>query len=84
MRNEGSDIALWLNDIGVSAFVLKSRVPGRAWLPFGAAELMDAQRPLGLVRQMAGSGELKGLNKSKVGFIGFSAGAHLTGHLNVR
>jgi len=80
---EGTDIASWLNSIGVSAFVLKYRVPGRPWLPFGAAPLMDAQRAMGLVRHMAGNGELQALNKSKVGFMGFSAGAHLTGHLNV-
>jgi len=80
---EGYDIADWLNSIGVSAFVLKYRVPARPWLPFGAAPLMDAQRAMGMVRQMAGSGSVPALNKSKVGFMGFSAGAHLTGHLNV-
>ena len=42
---EGTDIAAWLNDIGVSAYVLKYRVPGRAWLPFGAAPLMCVNRP---------------------------------------
>ena len=41
---EGSDIAAWLNSVGISAFVLKYRVPERWWLPFGAAPLMDAQR----------------------------------------
>jgi acetyl esterase/lipase len=81
--NEGVDIATWLNSIGVSAFVLKYRVPGRPWLPFGAAPLMDAQRAMGLVRQMATTGEVAGLNSSKIGFIGFSAGGHLTGHINV-
>jgi acetyl esterase/lipase len=80
---EGNDIAAWLNSIGVSAFVLKYRVPGRTWLPFGAAPLMDAQRAMGLVRQMAESGKMPGLNKAKIGFMGFSAGAHLTGHLGV-
>ena len=80
---EGSDIAAWLNSVGVSAFVLKYRVPARAWLPFGGAPLMDAQRAMGLVRQMAGSGALAGLNASKLGFMGFSAGGHLAGHLNV-
>jgi len=80
---EGTDIAAWLNSIGVSAFLLEYRVPGRDWLPFGAAALMDAQRAMGLVRQMSGVGDTVALNKSKVGFIGFSAGAHLSGHLNV-
>ena len=27
---EGNDIAKWLNSIGISAFVLKYRVPGRS------------------------------------------------------
>lgn len=81
---EGFDIAAWLNSIGVSAFVLKYRVPARSWLPFGGAPLMDAQRSLGLVRQMAAAGKIQGMNStSKVGFMGFSAGSHLTGHVNV-
>jgi acetyl esterase/lipase len=79
---EGIDIARWLNSIGISAFVLKYRVPERDWLPFGAAPMMDAQRAMGMVRAMAGK-ELPHLNTSKVGFMGFSAGGHLTGHLNV-
>ena len=83
MEDEGKDIAAWLNSIGVSAFLLKYRVPQRTWLPFGAAPLMDAQRAVGMVREMATSGGVKGLNASKIGFMGFSAGGHLTGHLNV-
>ena len=80
---EGIDIAHWLNSIGISALVLKYRVPDRPWLPFfGAAPLMDAQRAMGMVRAMAGK-QLPYLNPSKVGFMGFSAGGHLTGHLNV-
>ena len=82
-NREGEDIAKWLNGIGVSAFVLKYRVPARANLPFGAAPLMDAQRAMGLVRQMAAKGTIPGLNASRIGFMGFSAGSHLTGHLNV-
>jgi len=83
--NEGTDIALWLNSIGISAFVLKYRVPGRPWLSFGEAPLMDAQRAMGVVRGMAGgnSTNIPHLNASKIGFIGFSAGGHLTGHINV-
>eukprot|EP00750_Incisomonas_marina_P011515 INCI16384.3.p1 GENE.INCI16384.3~~INCI16384.3.p1 ORF type:complete len:270 (-),score=34.18 INCI16384.3:84-893(-) len=82
-NREGTDIASWLNSIGVSAFVLKYRVPARLDLPFGAAPLMDAQRAMGMVRHMAHGGKLPGLNTSRVGFMGFSAGSHLTGHLNV-
>lgn len=83
INREGTDIAAWLNGIGVSAFVLKYRVPARDWLSFGAAPLMDAQRAVGLVREMAENGTFPGLNASKVGFMGFSAGGHLTGHMNV-
>jgi acetyl esterase/lipase len=79
---EGIDIAQWINSMGISALVLKYRVPERPSLPFGAAPLMDAQRAMGMVRAMAGK-ELPHLNISKVGFMGFSAGGHLTGHLNV-
>ena len=83
INREGTDIAAWLNSVGVSAFVLKYRVPARAALPFGAAPLMDAQRAMGMVRQMAANGTVPGLNASRIGFMGFSAGSHLTGHLNV-
>jgi acetyl esterase/lipase len=93
MDKEGTDIAQWLNSIGISAFVLKYRVPDRDWLPFGTAPLMDAQRAMGMVRAMAttttkkssssSSSLLPKLNSSKIAFMGFSAGGHLTGHLNV-
>lgn len=85
MDKEGTDIASWLNSIGISAFVLKYRVPDRHWLPFGTAALMDAQRAMGMVRHMAdGHSDLvPNLNASKIGFMGFSAGGHLTGHINV-
>ena len=64
---------------------MQYRVPGRPALPFGAAPLMDAQRSMGLVRQMAKDGHMPpGITPdSPVGFMGFSAGGHLTGHLNV-
>ena len=73
----GTDVAkLWLNQIGISAFVLKYRVPLRPWLKvFGQAQLMDAQRAMRLLRHQ--------YNFTQIGFMGFSAGGHLTGHLNV-
>lgn len=77
---EGTSIAEWLNSIGIHAFILKYRVPGRPWLPFGQAPFMDAQRAVGVVR---GKAAALGINISKgVGFIGFSAGGHLTGRLS--
>ena len=50
---EGTSVASWLNSLNISAFILKYRVPGRPWLAFGAAPLMDAQRAMGLVRSNA-------------------------------
>eukprot|EP00908_Phaeocystis_cordata_P008142 Transcript_18810.p1 GENE.Transcript_18810~~Transcript_18810.p1 ORF type:complete len:343 (-),score=59.27 Transcript_18810:526-1554(-) len=80
-NKEGTDIALWLNGLGISAFVLKYRVPSRPWLPFGGAPLQDAQRAMGLVREAAVSQPALGLNASSIGFIGFSAGGHLSAHI---
>ena len=70
------------NSIGVSAFVLKYRVPARpplAGLPKWWAPLQDAQRAIGLVRSRA---KEYGLNASKIGFTGGSAGGHLTAHIS--
>ena len=78
---EGTDVAMWLNSIGLSALILKYRVPDRSWLSFGEAPLMDAQRAMGVARQAAAIHPELGLNASSVGFIGFSAGGHLSAHL---
>ena len=79
-------VAAWLNSIGISAFVLKYRVPFRPWMmvpgyghTYGLGPLMDAQRAMGLVRSRVAD---LGLNASRIGFMGFSAGGHLTAHLS--
>lgn len=67
---------------GVSAFVLKYRVPARPQLPGLPkwwAPLQDAQRAIGLVRSKA---KQFGLNASRIGFTGSSAGGHLTAHVS--
>jgi acetyl esterase/lipase len=74
-RHEGVDIAEWFNSIGVSAFVLKYRVPRRDpdrvyWEP-----LQDIQRSIRLVRHRS---QEFGLDPNRVGVLGFSAGGHLT------
>lgn len=79
---EGLDVARFYNSIGVSAFVLKYRVPARPnlpGLPHWWAPLQDAQRAIGIVRSRASQW---GLNASMVGFTGFSAGGHLTAHIS--
>jgi acetyl esterase/lipase len=77
--HEGEDVATWLNSIGVTAVLLKYRVPRRPddpkdKPPVGA--LMDAQRAIGLVRNNA---KEWGIDPKRIGFLGFSAGGHLTG-----
>ena len=68
---EGTEVADWLNSIGVTGVLLKYRVPGRdpnkPWL----AAAQDGQRAVSMVRARA---EEIGVNPDKIGIIGFSAG----------
>lgn len=75
-EREGTTIAKWLNSIGISAFVLKYRVPGGTNTD---GSLMDAQRAMSMVRSRAV--EL-GLNRSRIGFMGFSAAGYLSDRLS--
>ncbi|MEG1750025.1 MAG: alpha/beta hydrolase [Tannerellaceae bacterium] len=72
---EGDEICQWLNKIGITAVLLKYRVPRREGLQKHEAPLQDVQRAIGYVR--AHAKELK-LNPHKIGVMGFSAGAHLS------
>ncbi len=76
---EGTDIARYLNSIGVAAIVLKYRLPtyGNCIEPY-KVPLMDAQRALRLVRHNASKWNV---NPSKIGIMGFSAGGHLASTL---
>lgn len=74
-NHEGTEIAHWLNSIGVTAVVVKYRVPRRADREKHAAPLQDAQRAIRLVR---GHAEQWKIRPNRIGILGFSAGAHLT------
>jgi acetyl esterase/lipase len=69
--HEGRQVALWLNSIGVTAFVLQYRLGPRYHHP---APLQDAQRAIRLVRARAAEWEV---DPARVGILGFSAGGHL-------
>jgi acetyl esterase/lipase len=73
---EGTEVAEWLNSIGVTAIVLKYRVPfrdpERPWL----AALQDAQRAISLVRSRSAEW---GIDAKRIGILGFSAGGHAAG-----
>lgn len=69
--HEGVQPAKYFNSIGVTAFVLRYRLsPYRHPVP-----LLDAQRALRFVRAHA---DEFGIDKHRVGIMGFSAGGHLT------
>ena len=75
MNLEGTEICQWLTSIGVTAILLKYRVPVRKGRPRFEPPLQDAQRALGIVRQQ-GAGW--GVDPHRVGILGFSAGGHLS------
>lgn len=74
--HEGSDVAKRFNEMGVTAFVLKYRLPTTPDLLENKeiGSLMDAQRAIQLVRAKAKEFEV---NPAKIGIMGFSAGGHV-------
>lgn len=72
---EGEDIAKFWNSKGVTAIVLKYRLPtSAAQVEPHKSPLMDAQRAIRLVRYHAKDW---GIDPDKIGIMGFSAGGHL-------
>lgn len=72
---EGTEICEWLNDMGITAVLLKYRVPRREGMEKHAAPLQDAQRAVSYVRAHA---EELHIHPERIGIMGFSAGAHLS------
>lgn len=74
--HEGADVAAALNQMGITAFVLKYRLPVTPDLLLdpGKAPLTDAQQAIRMVRQRAAEW---GLRPDRIGIMGFSAGGHL-------
>lgn len=75
---EGTEVCDWLNSIGVTAALLKYRVPKRADRERHEPPLQDAQRALGLLRHHAKEWQI---DPQRIGAIGFSAGGHLAAAL---
>ena len=73
--HEGTEIAEWFNSIGVSAFILKYRVPRRDPETPHSLPLQDAQRAIRIVRSNA---KKWNVDPDRIGLLGFSAGGHLT------
>jgi acetyl esterase/lipase len=75
MGKEGADAARWLNEHGVTAFVLEYRLGPAYGFP---APMLDGARAVRLVRSRAAE---FGVDPAKVGLWGFSAGGHLAGYM---
>ena len=71
---EGTEIAEWLNSIGVTGIVLKYRVPRRDKEEPHKAPLQDAQRAIRLAHKNADGWAI---DLRRIGILGFSAGGNL-------
>ncbi len=81
---EGTEVAAWLNGLGVTAAVLKYRVPRPPGLKKGEqppGPLQDAQRAIRLVRSKAAEWKI---DPKRVGILGFSAGGHLSASASLK
>ncbi len=75
MLNEGSNMATWLNNQGVTFVLLKYRMPnGHKQIP-----LEDGEQAIRMVRAHAAEW---GVNPNKVGIMGSSAGGHFAATLS--
>ena len=73
--HEGVEVAKAFNAMGISAFVLKYRLPtDKTQVDRSLAPLQDVQQAIRLVRKNAAKW---GLKADKIGIMGFSAGGHL-------
>jgi acetyl esterase/lipase len=73
--HEGYDVAKQFNEMGVTAFVVKYRIPDDATMVNKEiGPLQDAQRAIQYVREHAAKYKI---NTRRIGIMGFSAGGHL-------
>jgi len=80
VKHEGSQVAKWFNSLGISAFVLKYRLPDDSIMENKIiGPMQDGQRALRIVRSHA---KEWGINPDKIGIMGFSAGGHLASTLS--
>lgn len=72
---EGDEVCLWLNELGITAILLKYRVPRREGKEKHEAPLQDLQRATSYIRANA---DYLNIDPDRIGVMGFSAGAHLS------
>lgn len=77
---EGTKVAEWLNSLGITAFVLKYRLPSDLIMTNKTVgPLQDAQEAMRIVRLNAAKWNI---DPNKIGIMGFSAGGHLASTLS--
>ena len=82
MYKEGQKVAEWLNDLGITAVVLKYRLPSDSTMTDKRiGPLQDAQEAMRYVRRHAKAWKV---NTNKIGVLGFSAGGHLAATLSTQ
>lgn len=75
MNMEGNKVAQQLNAVGITAFVLKYRLPDDSTMvDKSIGPLQDAQRAILILKTRA---KEWGIDTSRIGIMGFSAGGHL-------
>ncbi len=78
---EGYEMARWLAERGVTAFVLFYRLPNEGWKSGPDTPLADAQRAVRLIRHQAAGLRL---DPRRICAMGFSAGGHACADLIAR
>lgn len=78
---EGFETARFLNAAGITAFILRYRLPGEGWADRQDVPLQDAQRAMRLIRANAAK---FGIDPARLGVMGFSAGGHVCCSLATR
>lgn len=79
INKEGYKVAEWLNSFGITAVVLKYRLPSDSIMKDKSiGPLQDAQEAMRYVRRNAKNWNL---DENKIGIMGFSAGGHLASTL---
>lgn len=73
-NKEGTEVAAWLNTLGITGVVLKYRVPKNQ-----EGAYQDIQRAIRIVRQRAPEWNI---SPDRIGAMGFSAGGHLAARLS--
>ncbi|MDC6367624.1 MULTISPECIES: prolyl oligopeptidase family serine peptidase [Flavobacteriaceae] len=80
INKEGYKVARWLNSLGITAFVLKYRMPSdKVMKNKTIGPLQDVQEAVRMVRAHS---DTYTISPDKIGILGFSAGGHLASTLS--